>query len=94
VSHPAFAYLGQDYGLKQLSIEFEGKDPTPQTMNNTLERARREKIKTIFLQPQYTRKGAELIAKLLHASLITLDPYSEDYLNNMWTMAQKIHEGL
>ena len=28
VSHPAYAYFCRDYGLTQLAIEFEGKDPT------------------------------------------------------------------
>lgn len=79
VSHPAYAYFAQDYGLTQFSIEFEGKDPSPRQLTMTLQRARETKIKTIFIQPQHSSKGARLIAEELGAKVVSLDPYSENY---------------
>lgn len=83
VSHPAYAYFCRDYDLQQLSIEVEGKEPTPQTMNKILERARGLKINTVFTQAQYGIKGATLIAELLSAKVVDLNPYAEDYLKSM-----------
>ena len=37
VSHPAFGYFCKDYGLRQISVEHEGKDPLPQHIASILE---------------------------------------------------------
>ncbi|MBA3602385.1 MAG: zinc ABC transporter substrate-binding protein [Parachlamydiaceae bacterium] len=87
VSHPAYAYFCRDYALKQLSIEFEGKDPSPRQLTNVLTRARHAGIKTVFIQMQYNNKGALLIAKELGAKVVTLDPYAEDYFTMMREVA-------
>ena len=89
VSHPAYAYFCRDYQLTQLSIEFEGKDPTPRQMTQVLNQARLEKIKRVFIQAQYTNKGARLFGKELQAEVITLDPYSENYITSMLEIAHQ-----
>lgn len=88
VSHPAYAYFCRDYGLQQLSIEFEGKDPTPWQMNNILIQARNLGIKKIFIQAQYSNKGARVFAKELKADVVMLDPYSENYKESMLAIAR------
>lgn len=88
VGHPAYAYFCRDYELSQYSIEMEGKDPTPQQMTKLLNLVRQLKIRTIFIQPQYGNKAAQLIAKEIHAQMVTLDPYSENYLVTMVEIAR------
>lgn len=90
VSHPAYAYFCRDYQLSQHSIEFEGKDPTPYQLNNTLIKARNAHIDKVFIQAQYSSKGARLVAKELGARVVMLDPYSEDYINSMLEIARQI----
>jgi zinc transport system substrate-binding protein len=87
VSHPAYAYFARDYGLKQLSVEFEGRDPTPQQLTKLLRQVKDLNICTIFIQPQHSNKGANLVATQIQASVVTLDPYSEDYFVNMRNLA-------
>lgn len=87
VSHPAYAYFCRDYKLKQLSIEFEGKDPSPRQLTKVLTQARQDEIKTIFIQLQYNNKGARLIAKEIGAKIVTLDPYAENYFETMRDIA-------
>lgn len=93
VSHPAYAYFCRDYQLKQYSIEFEGKDPSPQQLLNIMNRAKELKIKTIFIQQQYSSKGARLIADEIGARVKTLDPYSEHYFDSMLGIAHAFAEG-
>ena len=87
VSHPAYAYFCRDYQLRQLSIECEGKDPAPQQLTNVIQQARKDQISKIYIQPQYTNRGAKLVAKELGAKLVMLNPYSEDYLTMMQDIA-------
>lgn len=89
VSHPAYAYFCRDYHLQQMSIEFEGKDPTPQQLTQILNRAREAHIKRIYIQIQYNSKGARLFAKELGAEVVMLDPYSEHYFDSMMEIARE-----
>jgi zinc transport system substrate-binding protein len=87
VSHPAYGYLCRDFKLDQLSIESEGRDPTPQKLTKIIQAAREKKINRIFIQPQHSKKGAEVIAKELGAEVIELDPYDDHYFENMRKIA-------
>jgi zinc transport system substrate-binding protein len=92
VSHPAYAYFCRDYDLRQFSIEFEGKDPTPQQLTKVLKLAKDLKIRTIFIQMQYNNKGARLIAEQIGAKVVTLDPYSEQFYESMLEIARAFAE--
>lgn len=87
VSHPAYAYFCRDYDLTQFSIEFEGKDPTVQQLTKLLQKAKEHSNKRIYIQTQYSNKGAKLVASYLGAQLVTLDPYAEDYFSSMHDIA-------
>ena len=89
VSHPAYAYFCRDYNLKQLSIEFEGKDPTPRQLTHLLQKAQDLNIRKIFIQPQYNNKGALLIGKEIGAKVVSLNPYAEDYFQSMREIARE-----
>lgn len=93
VSHPAYAYFARDYGLKQISVEFEGRDPTPQQLTKLLKQAKELNICRVFIQPQHSNKGAKLVASHIGADVVSLDPYSEDYFQNLRTLANQFSCG-
>lgn len=88
VSHPAFGYFCRDYGLRQLPIEQEGRDPAPKQLTQLLQEARLLNIETVFIEPQYSNKAARVIAQELGANLVMVNPYAEEYFDNMQAMAQ------
>lgn len=90
VSHPAFAYFCKDYDLLQLSIEVEGKDPLPQHVTQILALSREYHVQSVLIEPQYSNKGAELIAQTLHLPIHLVDPYAENYSQNLLKIAQVI----
>jgi zinc transport system substrate-binding protein len=87
VSHPAFAYFCQEFGLVQLSVECEGKDPLPQDIAHLLRRIEGCRVRCVLIQAQSNNKGAELIAQRLHVPVYTVDPYSRDYSENLRQIA-------
>lgn len=87
VSHPAYGYFCRDYQVQQLSVEFEGKEPTPRRLQELLDTAKQHTIHTLFLQKQYPNKGAQLVAKELRLPTKELDPYAEDYFQALRTTA-------
>lgn len=92
VSHPAFGYFCKDYHLVQLSIEIEGKDPLPQHITEILKKSKQYAIQSILIEPQYSNKGAELIAESLHLPTHMVDPYAENYSENLLSIAEVIAE--
>jgi zinc transport system substrate-binding protein len=92
VSHPAFAYFCRDYHIVQLSIEVEGKDPLPKDVAEIIQKAKSYHIQSVLLEPQYSNKGAELIAKSMDLPTHMVDPYSENYSANLLSIAKVIAE--
>lgn len=92
VSHPAFGYLCRDYGLQQLTIEMEGREPTPRYLTTLIAKARELNIKTVFVQKQHPVRGGERIAKELGVPCVTLDPYAENVIENLKEIAQAFRQ--
>jgi len=88
VSHAAFGYFCKEYHLSQLAIETEGKDPLPRQVSHVIAAAKKCRVRSVLTQPQYNNKGAELIAEKLHLPIFPIDPYSEDYINNLHYLAR------
>jgi len=90
IYHPALTYLAHDYGLKQISIEFAGKEPTAAYLFKLIDVAKKENIKVVFIQQQYDTKNAAAIAKEINARLITFDHMAPDWLDNMYRLGAMI----
>jgi len=77
-AHAAYAYFCHDFGFRQLSIEVEGKEPSPRQIVALVDQAKALGIKKVFIQPQYSAKGANLIAKQIGAEVVNIDPYAKN----------------
>lgn len=94
VFHPSWGYFADAYDLKQIPIEAEGKEPKPDQMKTLIGFARKKGIKTIFVQPQFSTKRAEVIAKAIGGRIMIMDPLAEDWGNNLREQALKIMTAL
>lgn len=83
VAHPAFAYFCREYGLEQLSIEIEGKEPRPQDLERLVDRLRLSPAQVIITEPQHSSKGAEALGAHLHIPIQEINPYSEKYFETL-----------
>ena len=74
--HEAFPYFAKEFGLNIVAVvEREpGSDPDARELANTIDIIRREKVRILFAEPQYSARSAEIIAKETKAKLYTLDP--------------------
>jgi zinc transport system substrate-binding protein len=94
VFHPAFGYFCGSYGLTQVAVEIEGKEPGPRQLTELIEKARADGVKVIFVQPQFAEKGAEAIAREIGAGVVPINPLPRDYLKGLEDMAAVIKEAL
>lgn len=79
IYHPVLGYFARDYGLGQIAIEHEGKEPSPAALKGLIDKARELQIRTIFVQQEFDRKNAEVIAGEVGAQVIIIDPLSPDW---------------
>jgi len=94
VFHPAFGHFADAYGLKQAAVEVGGKGPTARGIEELIRDARAQGVKAIFVEPQFSRRTAEVIARQIGAELVVLDPLATDYLKNLQEVATKIRAAL
>lgn len=94
VSHPSWAYFANEYGFRQISIERAGKEIQANAMARLIKNAKAKNIKAVFVQPQFNRKPAEIIAGEIDAEILELDPLAVNYLENMRMVTDRIVQGL
>lgn len=90
VYHPSWGYFCRDYGLNQMAIEKNGKDPTPKEMMNLVNQIKNNNITSIFVSPQYSARSAEVIASETGCKLVYINELDPDYINNINKLANAL----
>lgn len=83
VYHPAFGYFAREYNLTMLTIEDEGKEPTPAGLAHIIEQAKKYDIRVVFASPQFNPDSVEVIADEIDGKVIFVDPLAKDYCDNL-----------
>lgn len=94
VFHPAWGYFARTYGLRQVSIEIEGKTPKPAQLQALIAHAREKNIRVLFVQPQFSTRSAELIAREIDGRVVFADPLAENWMANLREVADKFRSVL
>ena len=91
IFHPALTYLARDYGLEQVSIEHEGKEPSPAQLSHLIRHARAEKVPVIFIQEEYDVRNARLVAEETGAEVVQINPLAYDWVLEMEKLSQNLN---
>jgi zinc transport system substrate-binding protein len=91
IYHPNLGYLARDYGLEEVPVEFEGKEPPPSRMKMLIDLSREKGMKTIFVQKEYDTKNAKAIADETGAKITIIDPLAEDWMKSTTDMIEAVH---
>ena len=90
VFHPAWGYFARAYGLTQISVEYEGKEPGPNTLARLIKTVRQLNIGTVFAQKQFSTQMVATLAAEIDGKVVVLDPLAEDYMDNLRAAAKAI----
>lgn len=94
VFHPAWGYFANAYGLIQVPVEIEGKEPKPAQLMQLVSQARKDGIKVIFVQPQFSTRSAETIAKSIGGEVAVADDLRPDWAENLREQAARFKAAL
>lgn len=90
VYHPALTYYARDYGLRQVAIEADGKEPSAKQLTAIIRQAREDGVRRIFYQNQFPASTVEVIARDIDAEYVEIDPLGEDAIANIDRMTDLI----
>lgn len=90
IYHPALSYFARDYGLKQISIEEGGKEPSPAHLKELIEACRRDSARVIFVQQEFDTRNAQLIANEVGVKVIPINPLSYEWQEEMINIAKAL----
>jgi zinc transport system substrate-binding protein len=83
VFHPSYGYFADDYGLEMIALEQDGKEATPQHLQDMIDLAKAENIKVIFSQAEIDSKQPDAFAEEIGGEKVMLEPLSDDYIANL-----------
>lgn len=83
VYHPTWTYFTSDYGIRQIAIEEEGKEPTAEGIKALIDKAKQYNIKVIFASPEFSTKSAEAVAGEIGGSIVLVSSLKKNYVENM-----------
>ncbi|MDH6311436.1 zinc transport system substrate-binding protein [Parabacteroides sp. PFB2-10] len=93
IYHPALSYFAEEFHLKQLCIEMDGKEPSPVQLKELVDTAVNHNVQVVFIQEEFDQKNAELIARETRCRLVRINPLAYDWSKEMIHIAEALaHE--
>lgn len=94
VFHPAWGYFASEFDLEEIAIEIGGTEPSASELAAIINTAKKENIRVVFAQPEFSTQIASYIAKEINGKVILVSPLAETWLENLRSMAQSLEENL
>lgn len=92
IYHPALTYLARDYGLEQIAIEHEGKEPSVKRLGEIVDRARTDGTKRVFYQSEFPQSSVEVICEDIGAEAMEINPLDENIFDNLREIVRLVTE--
>lgn len=87
VYHPTLSYWAADYGLQQLSLEPDGKSPSPQYLRTMVDSARHAGVEVVFVQREFDPRQAETFAREVGCRTEIINPLAYDWNEEIMRIA-------
>lgn len=94
IFHPSLGYYCRQFGIEQVAIEDQGKEPSPLHLSSMHAMMEQDSARAILVQREFDQEHAQVIAKSLGIDLIIIDPLQYDWFKMMDDIASAIEEAL
>jgi zinc transport system substrate-binding protein len=94
VYHPCWGYFAREFGLKQIAVQHEGKNPGASALAELITAARKTHAHCIFVQPQFDVRSARILAGQIGGKVVLIDPLAEIWERNLLKVAGRIADCL
>lgn len=90
IYHPALGYFARSFGLRQLSVEQDGKEASPRRVAQLIRLCRRDSVRVVFIQKEYSGQTARRIAETVGARAVVINPLSYQWENELEHIVEEL----
>lgn len=90
IYHPALGYFARDYGLQQVAVEQDGREPSADRIQQLILQAQRDKVQVVFIQEEHAGRAARRIAESTGARIVSIAPLSVEWDKQMLHIARTL----
>ncbi len=90
IFHPALGYFSREFGLEQIPLELEGKEPSPRYMKEIVDIARTNNIKTVFIQQEFDSENALQLSREIGGNVVQINPMDANWPGQLQEIADKL----
>ncbi len=83
VYHPTWGYFAEQYGFTQIAVEGGGTEPSAQELAAIIDEARLDQVRVIIVQPEFSQRSAETIAREIGGSVVAISSLEYDWFATM-----------
>ncbi len=90
IFHPTLTYFAHDYGLHQLSVEEEEREPSAAQLKEVIVKATQQKAKIMFIQKEYISRNTEIVTKACKVKQVSINPQSYQWNKELLQIANSL----
>lgn len=90
IFHPALAYYARQFGLTQIALELDGKEPSPRHMKEIVDLAHEQNIHIIFIQKEFDPAFAQQLSLEIDGKAVIIDPLDYNWEKQLMDITEKI----
>ncbi|HEY3370665.1 MAG TPA: zinc ABC transporter substrate-binding protein [Prolixibacteraceae bacterium] len=90
IFHPALAYYARQFGMQQIALELNGKDPSPRHMKDIVDLAHQQNIHVIFIQKEFDSAFALQLSHEINGEVVVIDPLDYNWEKQLMDITEKI----
>lgn len=90
ITHPSLSYFAKDYGLRQISLEVAGKEPSPRQLRARQDEAKQSGAKVFIIDRAHDNKQIRNTAKQLGMDVREVSILDYDWDDSMLQIADAI----
>lgn len=88
IYHPVLTYYARDFGLTQIPLEEENREPSARQMQSVINRARNGRAKVFFVQKEFANGNITSVAESTGTVMTEIDPLGYDWHKEMVKVAR------
>lgn len=88
IYHPALGYFAHRYGLQQLAVEHDGKEPSAASLHLLINQCKSEEVQHVFISKEHVGRGAQRVAEALNLKTTIINPLDYNIPLQMQNIAQ------
>lgn len=88
IYHPSLTYFAEEFHLKQIPMEEEGREPGARQIARVIDYARKLGVRKMLIQKEFSNSNIEPMVKTLGISTGVINPLSYDWMGEMANTAK------